>query len=424
MKNGKLAALVLAGLVVGLPGRILAQNPEGAGDSSAVRTNAMTIGHPNLPAGYDMAAHLDCGTQHQSGEQAKERIAVTAGAPYTFPGIEGPLGDAVFDAAAVRCDITGLEADTEYLLGFTWWDADNSGRVQSVKFGAGDPQAWTVVLPPARAAAFHEDKPTWAHVLLPVPPEYRTDGRLAVAFANEAGPNAVVNELWLLKKRGAAPQKRVLLVTGDDYGGHHWRDTAPEFARILREDPRLEVSITECPAMFGSPLLMQYDATLLHFKNYADRLPLAPEIGDGLARFAGAGRGVVIAHFGCGAFQEWDGFERVAGRIWNPDMRPHDPYGTFTVRITDGAHPVTRGMPDFDATDELYTCLDGEREIRVLCTATSVVDHKEYPMAFTVPAFPRVFHSVLGHGAESLQSEGMRALYRRATAWAAGLEAE
>ena len=94
MKNGKLAALVLAGLVVGLPGRILAQNPEGAGDSSAVRTNAMTIGHPNLPAGYDMAAYLDCGTQHHSGEQAKERIAVTAGAPYTFPGIEGPLADA------------------------------------------------------------------------------------------------------------------------------------------------------------------------------------------------------------------------------------------------------------------------------------------------------------------------------------------
>ncbi len=424
MKNGKLAAMALAGLAVCLPGRILAQNPGELSDSPAVRTNAMTLGHPNLPAGYDLAAYLDCGTQQHSSAQAEERIAVIAGAPYTFPGIEGPLADAVFDAAAVRCDITGLEPDTEYLLGFTWWDADNSGRVQSVRFGLGDPPVWTVVLPPTRAAAFHEDQPTWAHVLLPLTPEFRKDGRLAVAFANEAGPNAVVNELWLLQKSGAVTQKRVLLVTGDDYGGHHWRETAPELARILREDPRLEVSITECPAMYGSPLMMQYDATLLHFKNYADRLPLAPDIGDGLARFAESGRGVVIAHFGCGAFQEWDGFERIAGRIWNPGLRAHDPYGTFTVRITDGAHPVTQGMPDFEAEDELYTCLDGEREIRVLCTATSVVDHKQYPMAFTVPAFPRVFHSVLGHGVASLQSEGMRALYRRAAAWAAGLEAE
>jgi type 1 glutamine amidotransferase len=234
----------------------------------------------------------------------------------------------------------------------------------------------------------------------------------------------VVNELWLLEKSDPTPRKRVLIVTGDDYPGHLWRETAPEFARILREDPRLEVSVTDCPAIYGSPLMTHYDATLLHFKNYAERLPLGAEVGEGLARYAKAGRGVVIAHFGCGAFQEWEGYESVVGRVWNPELRAHDPYGTFTVRVENQNHSVTNGMADFDITDELYTCLDGDTEIRVLCAATSVVDKKDYPMAFVVPAWPRVFHSVLGHNVESLQSPGARALYRRAVAWATGLEPE
>ena len=389
-----------------------------------LRTAPMTIDHPNLPKGYLMAAYVNCGRQRDSGDHLEGHIALVTGDSYTFSGIQGPLADVAFDAEAVQYEITGLDADTEYLLGFTWWDADNGGRVQSVRFGTGEPVEWSVVLPPTPAAAFHIDTPTWAHVLLPITPEFHADGRLTVAFTKEAGPNAVVNELWLLKNGATAPRKRVLIVTGDDHPGHRWRETAPELARILREDPRLEVAVTEAPAIYGSPLMTHYDATVLHFKNYADRLPLGAEIGEELKRFAEAGLGVVIAHFGSGAFQEWDGFERLAGRIWNPELPAHDPYGTFTVRIEDSTHPVTRGMTDFTVVDELYTCLDGQTEIRVLCAATSVVDQKDYPMAFEVPGFPRVFHTPLGHGVESMQSEGMRALYRRAAAWAAGFDPE
>lgn len=403
---------------------LLRQAPaeEAAQTREPVHTNAMTIDQPNLPTGYEMAAYVDCGSQEDSGAQTEGRIALIAGASHSFPGIEGPLADAAFDATAVQYEITGLEAGTEYVFGFTWWDADNGGRVQSVKYGTGEPLEWTCVLPPVPAVAFDKDKPAWAHVLLPVTAEFRTHGRLVVAFVKEAGPNAVVNQVWLLKETAPAPRKRVLIVTGDDYPGHVWRETAPEFARILREDPRLEVSVTECPAIYGSPLITHYDATLLHFKNYAERLPLGAAIGEGLERYAASGRGVVIAHFGCGAFQEWDGFVDVAGRVWNPKLRGHDPYGTFTVRIENNNHPVTQGMAPFDVTDELYTCLDGNPDIQVLCAATSVVDHKDYPMAFIVPAFPKVFHCLLGHGTASLQSEGMRALYRSATAWAAGLD--
>ncbi|MEA3364682.1 MAG: ThuA domain-containing protein, partial [Candidatus Hydrogenedentes bacterium] len=399
-----------------------AQTAVKSGRPPVIITRAMSIEHANLPRGYEMAAYVDCGPQQDSGARPEGRIRLVTGTTYIFPGVRGPLADVAFDASAVQYEITGLEAEEEYILGFTWWDVDNAGRVQSVKFGTGEPVKWTTVLPPVRAAAYYHDKPTWAHVLLPITAEFRKDGRLLVSFAKEAGPNAVVNELWLLKKTEPTPSKRVLIVTGDDYPGHFWRETGPELARILREDARLEVSITECPAIYGSPLMTYYDATVLHFKNYAERLPLSAEIGEGLVRFAESGRGVVLVHFACGAFQEWDGFEKLVGRVWNPKLRAHDPYGAFTVRIEDANHPATKGMKPFEVTDELYTCLDGEPEIGILCAATSKVDQKDYPIAFIVPAFPKVFHSVLGHGIESLQSEGMRALYRRAAAWAAGLE--
>jgi len=241
------------------------------------------------------------------------------------------------------------------------------------------------------------------------------------AFANEKGPNAAVNELWLLARRAGDVPKRVVIVTGDDYAGHLWRKTGPELAAILRADPRLEVSITESPAMLASPLLDHYDAVLLHFKNYAERVPLGQAVGAGLERFVASGKGLVIAHFGCGAFQEWDGFVNVAGRVWNPEKRAHDPYGPFLVQMTAQSHPITRDMESFQVEDELYTCLDGATPIQVLCQATSKVDQEDYAVGFTTPAGEgRVFHCTLGHDVNALQSEGARQLYRRAAIWAAG----
>ena len=114
-------------------------------------------------------------------------------------------------------------------------------------------------------------------------------------------------------------------------------------------------------------------------------------------------------------------FMEIAGRSWNPKLRGHDPFGKFTVNIADKNHPITKGMKDFDQTDELYTCLDGDAPIHILASAVSKVDKKVYPMAFTCkPGKGRVFHCVLGHNMTSFNSS-VNELYRRGTAWSAGL---
>jgi type 1 glutamine amidotransferase len=384
----------------------------------AVDTQLMSPTDPMLPDGHAIAAQLHCGEETASPAGESPAITVTRGESLRFEGVNGPLGIAASDAKQVEVTLSGLREDADYVLGFTWWDADNSGRIQSVKFARGG--EWETVLPAMNAVAYFADEPTYARIQVPVPKDYREDGSVRAAFVREAGPNAVVNEIWLLERRDPAARKRIVIVTCDDWPGHRWRETAPAYAALLREAPGVEVSICESPAIFGSPMMAHYDAALIHFKNYDKRLPLSPAIWDGLARYAAGGGGIVIAHYGCGAFEEWDDYVKLAGRIWEVDTRQHDPYGAFTVRVIDTDHPVTQGLGDFDTEDELYTCLKGETPVRVLCEATSKVDHVEYPMAFVVEGTGgRVLHCTLGHDVNSLSQPGARAFYRRALLWAA-----
>jgi len=93
------------------------------------------------------------------------------------------------------------------------------------------------------------------------------------------------------------------------------------------------------------------------------------------------------------------------------------------VRITEKSHPVTKEMASFEVTDELYTCLDGNAPVHLLCEADSVVDKRAYPMAFVVEnTAGRVFHCLLGHDAGVYKTAGARALYQQGIAWAAGLK--
>ena len=375
-----------------------------------------------LPRDHRVVLHLDCGAGDDSVAADGLRLVQRSGQAYTFPNVSGPEGTAVYDAERVVFEVSGLKPDGEYVLGFNWWDADDSGRVQSVEFAPGAGGDWQTVLPPVRVAAFSADKSVPARVTLPLTAPFTREGILRIALVKDAGPNAIVNEMWLLERSVSEPVKRVLIIAGDDYPGHDWRSTAPALAKALREVKGLEVSYTECPAMFGSSLLSHYDAAIVHFKNYDERLPLGPECEKGLKDYVASGHGLALCHFSCGAFQKWEGFEAVAGRVWNPALRGHDPYGVFTVRITDPAHPAVSGMAPFEVKDELYTCLDGDTPIRVLCEATSVVDQRVYPIAFTVEnTVGRVFHCVLGHDADVYESPGARALYQQGIAWTAGL---
>jgi len=221
----------------------------------------------------------------------------------------------------------------------------------------------------------------------------------------------------------AAPAKtRILIVTGIDYPGHLWRQTAPALAAGLRQDTRLEVFTVEDPRFLDSSALTNYQAVILHFQNWETTGP-GENARNNLLEYVKNGGGLVSVHFACGAWHgEWPEFANIIGRVWDPKLRGHDPYGRFRVRIADPVHPVTKGLESFETTDELYTCLTGEAPIHVLADAQSTVDKKDYPMAFVKDyGHGRVFLTTLGHDVTGITNSAVPALLRRGCAWAAGL---
>jgi type 1 glutamine amidotransferase len=212
---------------------------------------------------------------------------------------------------------------------------------------------------------------------------------------------------------------RVLMVTGIDYQGHHWKETSPALRAVLENDKRLEVRIVDDLEFLASDVVFDYDVLLLHFKNY-DTPKRAEQVQGNLRQFVQAGGGLVLVHFACGAFEDWPGYLDLAGRVWDKNKRAHDPRGPFTVTMIDRQHPVTQGIADFEIDDELYTCLGGDRPIHVLATARSKVDGEDYPMAFVHQCGKgRVFHTVLGHDVKALTASGLDKLLQQACLWAA-----
>ncbi len=216
-------------------------------------------------------------------------------------------------------------------------------------------------------------------------------------------------------------QKKILIVTGIDYPGHKWKLTTPVLKKAIAKDKRLSVTVVEDPKFLASGDLNKYDAVVLHFMDWEVPDP-GPKARANLKAFVENGKGMVVVHFACGAFQDWPEFKNLAGRAWDPKLRGHDPYGKFKVEITDTKHPITKGLKSFDTVDELYTCLAGDRKIKLLAKSKSKVDGKDYPMAFVFKyGKGRVFHSPLGHDAQAFANPPVAQLFRRATAWAAKL---
>ena len=353
------------------------------------------------PDQHDLLLALDCGPS--SGvEHSGTAIRRVEGATFAFGGSTHPLATVDY-GKLVTYEITGLNPKEAYVLGLAAWDGDRGGRNQMLRING------RTIIPEFLPLAYHNDQPVSARFHVPLDGLVPPDGKVTIGVHCLAGPNAVVSELRLYqRKAGVEERRKILILTGDDHPAHLWRETGPGLAAILRADARFEVTISESPYLLGSEVLDHYDAALIHFKNYGNRTPTTTAMRENLARYVEGGGGLVVAHFGCGAMQDWDGFVRVAGRVWDPAKHGHDPYGEFLVRFTDRTHPLVSGLADFQTSDELYTCLSGTTEIQILAAATSKLRqtgsshgngaHARQGAGISFPPRPRCeCHPVAGH---------------------------
>jgi type 1 glutamine amidotransferase len=408
-----------------------------------------------LAAGEQLLAYLDCGVVAEAKDASGVSLRQLNGEGWIFAGADQvaapPLGTVAFDGNELRFEISGLDSQKRYALGFTWWDYDGGGRAQSVVLTGGTPARTQTILPvtPLARYAGRKELPTAAK--LPLPSEFVAGGKVRVMFRRGSGPNAVLSEVWILETPAtnstppgatttgrAAPAMiptrprtgtKVLIVTGVDYPAHQWQETAPVIRSLLEEDARLKVGIVEDPAALGTMELKDWDTVLLHFQNWEQPGP-GEAARNNLAQFVAGGGGLVSVHFACGAWHgEWPEFQNMIGRVWHgagPGKPQHDARGPFLVEITDPEHPITRGLADFTTTDELYTCLTGDAPIHLLAQAKSKVDQRYHPQAFVREyGQGRVFLTTLGHDVLAYTNgPSVGELLRRGTAWTAGLPAQ
>ena len=88
--------------------------------------------------------------------------------------------------------------------------------------------------------------------------------------------------------------------------------------------------------------------------------------------------------------------------------------------VSTPASAATQAKPA--AKTEPRAAAPGGLESSTLRVSVSKVDQKAYPMAFVLPyGQGRVFHCPLGHDVRAFSTPAVGELFRRGTAWAAGL---
>ncbi len=219
----------------------------------------------------------------------------------------------------------------------------------------------------------------------------------------------------------AANKIKVLLVTGDDVEpAHNWREVSQALRETLVASGKFNVWVCEDAGVLDSSgSLGRYDLVLLHYYN-AKTPTLSAGAKENLAGFVRDGKGLVISHLSSASFKEWEEFPKLCGRYWVMQKAGHGPRSVLKTRVVNKEHPITQGLADFEADDELYAKLQGDAPITVLVEADSDWSKKTEPLAFIIEyGKGRVFHETFGHDGRALQNPTVQKLIQRGCEWAA-----
>lgn len=219
----------------------------------------------------------------------------------------------------------------------------------------------------------------------------------------------------------AADKTRVLVVTGghdfetnqffqmfqDNRGITFLRATHPAAHAWLKPDKAKEWDVLVCYDMWP-------DITEEAKADFGARLQ--------------EGKGLVVLHHAIADYPKWDAYANIIGakyylekQVVNGVEKARSIYKhgvSFQVQVADPAHPVTRGVPDFEIHDETYNLFDVDPAVHALLktsepTSAPVIGWtKEYGKA-------RVVYLQLGHDHFAYENPNYRRLVAQAIIWAA-----
>jgi type 1 glutamine amidotransferase len=230
---------------------------------------------------------------------------------------------------------------------------------------------------------------------------------------------------------------KVLIITGDEVGGHKWKETAPLIKKVLTAAGH-QVDLTETPRKdLTADNLAKYDVLVLNYRNTkqgAEKNPASVWSDENKKAFLDAvkgGKGLYVHHYSSSAFTsprptEFEKeYEKAIAGGWR-DKGNHGKMHEFTVTPRK-THPITEGLKPFKhGRDELYQNSVMLPKSEVLVTAYSDKEKdprntgKHEPVVW-VAAYGkgRVVNNVLGHDTEAMKGKGYQTLLIRGVEWAA-----
>jgi len=224
-----------------------------------------------------------------------------------------------------------------------------------------------------------------------------------------------------------------LILTGDNYPGHKWKETTPLIHEALEMNDLIHVDVSNNINDLFQYDLRDYDFLVFNYCNWEDPDPIWQGAKESLIDYVDSGGGLMFIHFANGAFHfslpdagesDWPYYRKLCRRVWNHDGKStHDKYGAYEVNIVDTEHPITEGIPDFQVSDELYYNQEGEEAIHVLLSALSKDTGNEEPQAWIYELNhsngrnSRVFQTTLAHDTVSLKVPEFQKILSNAGLW-------
>ena len=148
---------------------------------------------------------------------------------------------------------------------------------------------------------------------------------------------------------------------------------------------------------------------------YTDVGELSEAQETGLLNYIRTGGGFFGLHTAAASFRESEGYHGMLNGFFNG----HSPYMDFTVNVSDPNHPITEGLTDFEATDELYYLKHNPDTSHHLMHAYDETKDETHVMAFHhTYGEGRVFYFALGHDMAVLENPSFQTVIRRGALWA------